>query len=244
MRDIHILDFDGSVTAQKDFIGRFQSRIKIRNLRKYCHAARLWTNPKHFGEICQAEFSALTGGFSLIGSGDFHHFSLGLIALHKEPLTVVLFDNHPDWIRPPHKYHCGTWVYSLARLPQVARVIIVGLESGDIEGKRFLNGDVESFRDHKIILLPYRPVKAEIAKDDHIVLDSMLNQNLDQGIAEIMAYINTQHVYLSVDKDCLRPEDAYTNWEQGTMPLATVTKTITEIAKSFEIVGADTVGDY
>jgi len=244
MRDIHILDFDGSVTAQKDFIGRFQSRIKIRNLRKYAHAARLWTSPNKFAEICQAEFSALSAGFALIGSGDFHHFSLGLIARHTELLTVVLFDNHPDWIRPPHQYHCGTWVYSLARLPHVERVIIVGLESGDIEGKQFLNGDVESFHNQKVILLPYRTVNAEIAKDDYAQLLSYLDQNLDYGIAEIMEYIKTKHVYISVDKDCLRPEDAYTNWEQGTMPLNVVTKAIAAIANKFEIVGADSVGDY
>lgn len=244
MQDIHILDFDGSITAQKDFISRFQNRIKIRNLRKHRHTARLWTSPRKFAQICHTEFSALTGGFSLMGSGDFHHFTLGLVARYIEPLTVVLFDNHPDWIRPPHKYHCGTWVYSLARLPQVARIIIVGLESGDIEGKQFLNGDVESFHSHRIILIPYRPVRAEIAKNDYVELVSQLGDDLDRGIAEILGYINTPYVYISVDKDCLRTEDAYTNWEQGTMPLDVVTKTIAAIRTKFEIIGADSVGDY
>lgn len=243
MQSINILDFDGSITAQQELLAAFGTRIKISSLRKFQYAARLWTSPKKFSAICESAINNLSYGITLLGSGDFHHFSLGLIARYRMPLTVVLFDNHPDWIKPPHKYHCGTWVYSLARLPHVERIIIVGLQSGDIDGTEFNKGDVESYLNKKIILLPYQAV--EISLDSKaIILHSKLTQNIEAGIAEIMDNIATQQVYISVDKDCLRLDDAYTNWEQGTLPITTVTSTIRAIKNKFDIVGADTVGDY
>ncbi len=243
MQAINILDFDGSITAQQELLAAFKTRIKISSLRKFQYAARLWTNPKKFSAICESAINNLSDGFTFLGSGDFHHFSLGLIARYRMPLTVVLFDNHPDWIRPPHQYHCGTWVYSLARLPYVARIIIVGLESGDINGNEFIKGDVESYLSKKIILLPYQAVEISL-ENKTVILHSKLIQNLEAGIAEVINYISTQQVYISIDKDCLRLEDAYTNWEQGTLPISTVTSTIRAIKDKFDIVGADTVGDY
>ena len=240
---VNILDFDGSITSQHELLNTFKTRIKITNLRKFQYAARLWTSPKKFTAICESAMNNLSGGFTLLGSGDYHHFSLGLIARYKVPLTVVLFDNHPDWIAPPHQYHCGTWVFSLARLPQVARIIIVGLQSGDINGSEFNKGDVESYLNKKIILLPYEDVEISVASKT-VKLHSKLSQNLEVGIAEIIDNISTQQVYISIDKDCLLLKDAYTNWEQGTLPIATVTSAIRAIRKQFEIVGADTVGDY
>lgn len=244
MTDINIIDFDGSITAQSEFIATFKHRINIVNLRALHHAARLWTSPRKFAAICQAAFKEFKPGFYLLGSGDFHHFSLGLISRYKEPLTVVLFDNHPDWIKPPHQYHCGTWVYGLARLPHVQRIIIIGLESGDIDGKKFKDGDVESYLNQKVILLPYESVNVEISDKKNVQLHSQLKHNLNAGIAEIISHITTNNVYISVDKDCLSVEDAFTNWEQGTLPISTVVATIAAIKQQFNIVGADTVGDY
>ena len=77
-----------------------------------------------------------------------------------------------------------------------------------------------------------------------VILHSKLSRNLEAGITEIIDNISTQQVYISIDKDCLRLEDAYTNWEQGTLPITTVTSVIRAIKNKFEIVGADTVGDY
>jgi len=247
MQDIFIYDFDASVSAQSDLMTQYQARIKLIDLKRHRFAARLWTSRIKFNCLRKKIAGYGRPFFALLGSGDFHHFSLALIDQHEKPLTVVLFDNHPDWMRPPHRYHCGTWVYSLARLPQVARVVIVGLQSGDVEGKNFLNGDVESYKNGKIILLPFSQVEAQTSTrtEAHTMsLSSQLQSNIAEGISEIMAAIVTPDVYISIDKDCLHPDDACTNWEQGTMPLATVLKCIAAIRTKYKVVGADTVGDY
>lgn len=240
---ISVFDIDGSVTTQSAFLQRFQSKIKSYSLLPFKRALRLWCSQSRFVDASKAMQMPNIHQFSLLGSGDYHHLTLALLAQHQTPFTLVLFDNHPDWMRPPHQYHCGTWIYAAARMPQVARIVIVGLENGDLQGKNFQSGDVESYLNQKIVLLPYLPVSAMI-QQKNVQLLSSLKQNLQTGIKEILDAIITKHVYVSVDKDCLRAEDAITNWEQGTLPLDTVTASIDGIRSQFDIIGADTVGDY
>ena len=52
----------------------------------------------------------VTRAFLAYGSGDFHHLSALLVRRIPTPLTLVSFDNHPDWdIRPP-RWCCGSWI--------------------------------------------------------------------------------------------------------------------------------------
>ena len=243
MNGITIFNVDNSVTAQSDFLQRFSAKISTKSLLSYKRMARLWCSSGEFKKVSAAMQLPNLNQFALLGSGDYHHLTLALLQQHQTPLTLVLFDNHPDWMRPPHQYHCGTWIYAAARLPQVARIVIVGLENGDLGGKKFQDGDVESYLSQKIVLLPYTPVEAEV-NAEAVTLQSQLKASLKQGVQEILSHISTQQVYISVDKDCLRAEDAITNWEQGTLPLETMIACITAIRAHHTIVGADTVGDY
>ena len=243
MQGITIFNVDNSVTTQSDFLQRFSAKINTKSLLSFKRMARLWCSSSEFKQVSAAMQLLNLNQFALLGSGDYHHLTLALLQQHQAPLTLVLFDNHPDWMRPPHQYHCGTWIFEAARLPQVARIIIVGLENGDLCGKKFQDGDVESYLNKKIILLPYTAVAAEI-NAQIVTLQSQLKTSLKQGVQEILGAISTQNVYISVDKDCLRAEDAITNWEQGTLPLETVTACIAAIRENHVIVGADTVGDY
>ena len=243
MNGITIFNVDNSVTAQSDFLQRFSAKISTKSLLSYKRMARLWCSSGEFKKVSAAMQLPNLNQFALLGSGDYHHLTLALLQQHQTPLTLVLFDNHPDWMRPPHQYHCGTWIYAAARLPQVVRIVIVGLENGDLGGKKFQDGDVESYLSQKIVLLPYTPVEAEV-NAEAVTLQSQLKASLKQGVQEILSHISTQQVYISVDKDCLRAEDAITNWEQGTLPLETMIACITAIRAHHTIVGADTVGDY
>jgi arginase family enzyme len=244
MQGITILNVDNSITTQSVFLQRFSATINTRPLLNFKRMARLWCSAAAFKKVSSAMQLPNLHQFTLLGSGDYHHLTLALLQQHTNPFTLVLFDNHPDWMRPPHEFHCGTWVYAAARLPQVARIIIVGLENGDLQGKNFQDGDVESYLSKKIILLPYTALQAEVDSKTPVNLQSQLKTSLKQGVQEVLSYIETEDVYVSVDKDCLRADDAITNWEQGTLPLETVTTCISAINQHHKIVGADTVGDY
>lgn len=244
MKGITIFDFDGSVTAQYAFLRRFRHLRITRPMTLFQQSARLWCSERIFFKISQSMQLENINQFSLLGSGDYHHLTLALLQQHKLPLTLVLFDNHPDWMRPPHKYHCGNWVYAAARLPQIERIVIIGLENGDLCGKKFQYGDVESFINKKIVLLPYTATESVLSTQQTIKLQSYLKSSLEKGMQEILDAITTQRVYVSVDKDCLSTEDAMSNWEQGTLPLDTVISCIHAIRGAHDIIGADTVGDY
>ena len=64
--------------------------------------------------------------FLVYGSGDFHHLSALWLRRAAAPLTLVSFDNHPDWdIRPP-KWCCGNWINRALDLPHVERAAVWG----------------------------------------------------------------------------------------------------------------------
>jgi Arginase family len=244
MQGITIFNVDDSVTAQSDFLQRFSAKINTKSLLPFQRMARLWCSSGEFKKISAAMQLPQLNQFALLGSGDYRHLTLALLQQHQTPLTLVLFDNHAGWKRPSHQYHCATWIYAAARLPQVARIIIVGLENGDLCGKKFQDGDVESYLSKKIILLPYSSVEIAINAQEAMQLQSQLKHSLKAGVQEILDAISTNNVYVSVDKDCLRAEDAVTNWGQGTLPLETLTTCIKAVGRQHTIIGADTVGDY
>lgn len=78
--------------------------------------ARVWGPQLRFSappKLIEAFVSEYLPGLPpslLYGSGDFHHLTALWLRRQSEQLTVVSFDNHPDWdIRPP-KWCCGGWV--------------------------------------------------------------------------------------------------------------------------------------
>ena len=239
---VAVLDFDGSIVGQTALRRHLADRLTVHDLSAYRTSGRLWASPRCFAAASRRLADIGQPRLTLLGSGDYHHFSLALLARQPGPLTLVLFDNHPDWMRPPHRYHCGTWVYSAARLPQVERIVIVGLESGDLAGPQFAKGDEESFAAGKIVLLPTTAIQA-VGRHGPLTLPGLFEHGEEAAIEQILAAIPGRNVYVSLDKDCLHPEDAATNWEQGSLRLAFVLKAISAIGQHHAIVAADTVGD-
>jgi hypothetical protein len=112
MQDIRVFDFDGSVTCQSGLMEQFRSRTQLTDLKGYHTASRLWVSPRKFKRIKEKAFIGVPF-FSFLGFGDYYHFSLALIQQHHEPVTIVSFNTHSDWMLSPHQYHCGTWVHAL-----------------------------------------------------------------------------------------------------------------------------------
>src|SRR5689334_16067578 len=77
-------------------------------------------------EAFSTDVSASLPRFVVLGSGDFHHLTAVFLRRIAGPVTVISFDNHPDWdIRPP-RWTCGGWVNRALNLPQVHRVAVWG----------------------------------------------------------------------------------------------------------------------
>ena len=54
----------------------------------------------------------------------------------------------------------------------------------------------------------------------------------------------SDRLWLTIDKDVLRPEEAATNWDQGEMPLAALLAALQRLCGSGRVFGADVCGDY
>lgn len=235
-----LLDLDGSLGAVPGAL-RLPLQAWHDGLRFACSLRRL----RRFDTALDAMLPARYGTV-LLGSGDFHHLSLPLIARLARrapaPLRVVVFDNHPDNMRFPFAVHCGSWVWRVAALPQVARVEVVGITSGDV-------GAAHAWENHLRPLyrgkLRYWCSGVDVRWARRLGLGRAV-----RGFASSTEMIDAflQHLrgtpmptYLSLDKDVLDPQDARTNWDQGELR---VPHLLTAIAYLHgQLLGSDITGE-
>jgi hypothetical protein len=216
-------------------------------------ALRLWTRASTLATLRDRLRSDLPAGdgpeLVFAGSGDFHHVSPLLleraIARFGGPVTVVHFDNHPDWVRHAPGRHCGSWVGRAARLDGVARVITIGVCSPDIGAKRSRHGDLSLIAEERLELYAW----ADPDGGQELTLGGRTWPTIAaMGEAAFLdaldAAITTPSVYVTLDKDVLRAEDAVTNWDQGQASLDFVLAAIGRAAAGRRIIGADVVGDW
>jgi hypothetical protein len=217
-------------------------------------ALRLWSRPAALERLRQrlGEGLGACEGRRLVfaGSGDFHHVTPLLLrraceAAGEPPVTVIHFDNHPDWVKFDNGMHCGSWVARAARLPGVAKVITVGVCSPDIDRPRSKGADLSLVVDDKVELYPYLAPHGAPSLDlcgrEWPSIESMG----EAAFAEFLpGRIPTEAVYVTIDKDVLRPEDASTNWDQGRTSEAFLAQLIGRVLAGHELIGADVVGDW
>jgi len=60
----------------------------------------------------------------------------------------------------------------------------------------------------------------------------------------LFSHIQTEHVYISIDKDVLCREDAVTNWDQGTMLLSFLLRCLQALFAHKRVIGMDVCGEY
>ena len=215
---------------------------------------RLWSRPPSLDRLerrLRASLGAEEGPrLVFMGSGDFHHVTPLLLrraceAAGEPAVTVIHFDNHPDWVKFGPGAHCGSWVGRAARLPGVAKVITVGVCSGDIDRPRAKGADLSLILDEKVELYPYRAPKGasglKLCGREWASIETM-------GEAAFVDFlpgrISTEAVYITIDKDVLRAEDAATNWDQGLTSQGYLATLIRAAVAGRKLIGADVVGDW
>jgi arginase family enzyme len=160
-------------------------------------------------------------------------------------VTVVHFDNHPDWVRFGNGLHCGSWVGRAARLPGVARVITVGVCSGDIDRPETKRADLDLLSERRVELYPYRAPDGgsalRVGGEEWPSIEAVG----EDGFVDLLASrITTPAVYITIDKDVLRSADAVTNWDQGRLSLEGLEALVRAVATRARVIGADVVGDW
>ena len=246
------LNLDSALEEQPALRAQAQgSSIEARDLGP---ALRLWSRPRALAALADRlrHQAPVRSGPELVfaGSGDFHHVTPLLIeramtASGAESVTVVHFDNHPDWVRFDNGLHCGSWVGRAARLPGVAKVITVGVCSGDIDPSKTKHADLDLVAEGRVELYPYRaPDGGPIFKVGDQAWPSIEALG-EYGFVELLtSRIATPAIYITIDKDVLRASDAITNWDQGRLSLGGLEQMIRAVAGCARVIGADVVGDW
>ena len=255
---LQILDLDGALAAQTSLRDACAwNSVRTIPLGDLGPRLRLWSRDAAMREArARIATRAVDGrAISLLGSGDFHHLAVLLMARAREPFTIVHIDNHPDWVRLAPRWHCGSWVNQALRLPNVARVITLGPCSDDLVRPDLKGANLPALGAGRIALLPWQHAPSRVLwrvpdglghryEQGHLVWRNLADGALENALADIIAAIPTAAIWFSIDKDVLDETDAVTNWDQGRMPLAAVVATIRTLGSAKCVLGADICGEY
>lgn len=248
---VALLDLDDAFEDQAPFVEAVSNDGLTRlDLRDIGPSLRLWARPTALEGLRSRLAAGLGTGPRLVfmGSGDFHHVSTLLIEravclAPERPMSVIHFDNHPDWVRFSPGLHCGSWAAKVARLNGVRQVLTIGLCSQDVDDDGRKGADLTVVREGLLIPFPLRagnkeeriiagrPVPSIEALGDPLFLD------------RIQTLTGNDDLYITIDKDVLSPFDANTNWDQGELRLDRLLGWIERMTEGKRLRGADVTGD-
>ncbi|MGC8640937.1 MAG: hypothetical protein ACP5XB_13800 [Isosphaeraceae bacterium] len=251
MRNVHVLDLDGSLMPQSELFGDEATRwTRARHwgpqVRLACSFARFNRFQHWLGELPWPPAPCVT----CYGSGDFHHVTLALLRRIAEPFNLLVLDKHPDWMRGIPFLHCGTWLRHALRLPGINRVFHCG---GDLDFDNAYGwlAPWQDIQSRRIVVLPARRrfvrgrwagIEVEPLLNDGVSVAHVLSNVLGPFRDELARL----PLYISIDKDVLSAEDAAVNWDSGFLRLPeaqTILETFLDAAQG-QLIGADLLGDW
>ena len=197
--------------------------------------------PRLIAEFYREHETNLAVPFLLYGSGDFHYLTALRLRRVAGPVVLISFDNHPDWdVRPP-KWGCGGWVNRALELPHVRRVSVWGCGNFECWWPHQIFGNRRAERAGILEVHPWaddRPMK------DRQRRGAILRENWRERFEQFLNDMAGENLYVTIDLDCLRIEEAVTNWESGRFSVADLQWALGKLRESCRIVGGDICGAY
>jgi len=248
---LRVLDLDGSVAGQPPFHAAIQSGdAQLIDLRAEGPALRLWGGNRAMDRLKQ-KLSGLEPppgkgpDVTFYGSGDFHHLVWAMIAAASfQAVTVIHFDNHPDWVRWPPRWHCGSWVNRVLELPNVAKVITLGPCGHDLTNPRFKGANLKALEQGRLEIYPWRHEPSDLGRGRSIAWEQLEGCDWPAFLDRMIAALPTESVWITIDKDVLGRPDAVTNWDQGEMPLDHILLALRKLAAAKRLLGVDVCGEF
>lgn len=197
--------------------------------------------PARLIENFYQEYQSRLAPFLLFGSGDFHHLT-GLWARRiSQPFFLVSFDNHPDWdVRPP-KWACGGWVNRALELPNVQRVSVWGCGNFECWWPHKIFGNARAERAGTLEVHPWADDRSE---KDQQRRGAILRDNWRAHFEQFVQELAGQNVYVTIDLDCLRAEEAVTNWENGRFTVVDLEWALQKLRENCRIIAGDICGAF
>lgn len=218
---------------ERDVLG-----LPTRDLRRWGPRLRFSAPTREIEDFFQTVANELTP-FLIYGSGDFHHLSALWLRRLSSLTTLVSFDNHPDWdIRPP-RWGCGSWVNRALESPQIERASIWGCGNFECWWPMRLFGNNLAERRGRLEVHPWADGRSA---SDQQRRGAILRENWREKFSEFVDQLGARPVYVTIDLDCLREEEAITNWENGRFHLEDLAWALDLLAQQNRIVAGDICG--
>jgi hypothetical protein len=229
---LHV-DLDGAWRDERSGLPRLDAREWGPQLR--------FSAPPRVVEKFYREYEARLAPFILYGSGDFHYLTALWLRKVSEPLVLVSFDNHPDWdIRPP-KWACGGWVNRALELPHVRKVAVWGCGNFECWWPHNIFGNHRAERVGKLQVHPWADNRP---KQDRRRRGAILRENWRERFDQFARSLAGSDVYVTIDLDCVRAEEARTNWENGRFTIVDLMWALEQLRDSCCIVAGDVCGGF
>jgi hypothetical protein len=158
-----------------------------------------------------------------------------------EPVTVISFDNHPDWdVRPP-RWACGGWVNRALELRHVSRVAVWGCGNFELTWPSVLFANRRARRAGRLSVYPWAERYSDrVARR----FDAVARDTWRGRFDEFLGSLRGSNVYVTVDLDCLRSDEFTSNWEQGAFTAADVAWAVGRVRETCRLVAGDACGAY
>lgn len=215
--------------------------IPVVDARRWGPQLRFSAPPRLVEQFYREYESFLAARLMLYGSGDFHYLTALRLRAILEPIVLVSFDNHPDWdVRPP-KWACGGWINRALELPIVRRASVWGCGNFECWWPHQFFGNRRAERTGILEVHPWaddRPLKNQQRKG------AVLRDNWRLRFEQFARDLTEDRIYITIDFDCLRVEEAVTNWENGRFTISDLEWALRELRRGSKIIGGDICGAY
>ncbi|WP_324715378.1 arginase family protein [Carboxydochorda subterranea] len=254
LRGVSIVETDGSVRVQERLVRLYAPRDVV--TRPPAGRFRYFMPHSELSTLA-SELRPARGDVAFLGAGDFHHLTAALLRAYLAagpaggpPLALILLDAHPEWSPAPAGYlHCGSWLPEVLAMPELRAVAVLGvgrLEARGLLQPRIVQAIRPAAREGRLRVYPARrstvqELHAAVWWPDPLV---SLEEGLDAVVADVVAFVGEGPVYLSIDKDVVRPEELPGTWGDGEAGQTAVLAMVSELALALPVAGADVTGEY
>jgi len=258
---LNILDLDHSLTGQASIARLLDSgRARRLDLLDLGPKLRLWSSERTFRRFAERlrerpQHSGPAPEIFFVGSGDYHHLTPAFLTDLPEPVSLIHFDNHPDWVHFAPRRHCGSWVNRALKLPNIERIVTLGPCSDDLQNPQIKGGNLGALKRGVLQLFPWQHPPSKVwgrvgdgaghqQQENLLHWNNLADQDWSAFLDRMIASLPTQAVWITIDKDVLASEDAATNWDQGQMRLSHLLQAIRSLAASKRVIGIDICGEF
>lgn len=214
--------------------------IETVDLRPWGPRLRFSAPPREVARFVQGEETEFAP-FLIYGSGDFHYLTALWLRRLPRLTTVISFDNHPDWdVRPP-KWGCGSWVNRALELGQIEKVSVWGCGNFECWWPARITGNNRAEREGRLEVHPWADNRTSHEQNRR---GAILSHNWREKFATFIDELGKAEVYVTIDLDCLRAEDAVTNWEAGRFTVDDIVWALGFLRAKTQIVAGDICGAW